>query len=547
MKKILVLLTLLCLSNSIYSRLIDEAITSELSKALSEKQQYTNRKEERIERLKSLKNRFSLQQQYEYNNNLCTEYRKFKLDSAIEYAKKNLIIANTLKNIDLINNAQLQLATLYSFTGLSREAESILKNINTRSLNNTLLADYYEVYSQFFGNYLANHDTDQYNLQREVYRDSLLALLDPTSTRYQLHLAEGSLNKGDANHAEHDLLKLLAIENEETPNYAMIAYLLGQTYRIQKKSELERRYFAISAITDMRIANKDNASLQNLAVLFYESGDINNAYKYSRSALEDAIFCNVQFRTLRMSEFYNIIDKAYQTKEAKSKEQLRFFLMLISILTVALSIAVVFVYTQMKKLSRTREKLYQTSLQLAELNSDISLTNEQLKERNSELFESNHIKEEYIAHFFDLCSTYINKLESYRQMLNKKALAKQHEELFKLLKSTTLVETELEELYKTFDTIFINLYPTFVKEFNALLIPEEQVLLKQGELLNTELRIFALIRLGITDSVKIAAFLRYSLSTIYNYRTRARNKAAVSRNEFEEMVIKIGSIQKKVI
>ncbi|MCY1312198.1 hypothetical protein D9M70_625990 [compost metagenome] len=117
--------------------------------------------------------------------------------------------------------------------------------------------------------------------------------------------------------------------------------------------------------------------------------------------------------------------------------------------------------------------------------------------------------------------------------------------MFKLLKSTDIVDNELEELYKSFDTIFISLYPSFVKEFNALLLPEEQITPKANEILNTELRILALIRLGITDSVKIAAFLRYSLSTIYNYRTKARNKAAVSREEFEVMVSKIGVIQAK--
>jgi len=204
-------------------------------------------------------------------------------------------------------------------------------------------------------------------------------------------------------------------------------------------------------------------------------------------------------------------------------------------------------YKQMRKVSRIREQLHRTGEKLVELNKDITNTNNQLTDINAQLSESNHVKEEYIAHFFDLCSTYINKLEDYRKTLNKKAAAKQLDELFSMLKSTTVVDNELDELYKNFDTIFINLYPTFVKDFNSLLVPDEQVVLKSGELLNTELRIFALIRLGITDSVKIAAFLRYSLSTIYNYRTKTRNKAAVSRDEFEEMVSRIGIISGKIV
>lgn len=547
MKKIILLFTLYCFSHAMYSKSSNADIYAELNKTLTEKQEYNNRKEARIQRLKLLKINLTPLQEYDYNFNLYNEYRKFKLDSATSYLKQNLVIAKTLKRQDLSNKTQLQLASIYTLTGLYLEAEAILTSIDKANLRGELLANYYESYSQLYGNYFVKNNSEKYNQMRETYRDSLLVLIDSSSLRYRLNVAESSINMGRAENAEQDLLKLIAVESEDTPTYAMISYLLGQAYLLQKNNELAKYYYAISAITDMRISNKDNASLQNLAVLFYESGDVDHAYQYSRSALEDAIFCNVQFRTLRMSEFYNIIDTAYQTKEKKRKEQLRFYLILISALSLLLAITILLVYKQMKRLSRTRAELFKTTEQLAERNNEISATNRQLQEKNSELSESNHIKEEYIAHFFDLCSTYINKLENYRHTLNKKAIAKQHDELFTILKSTTLVETELEELYNTFDTIFINLYPTFVKEFNALLIPEEQVVLKAGELLNTELRIFALIRLGITDSVKIASFLRYSLSTIYNYRTKARNKAIVSRNEFEEMVIKIGSIQKRAL
>jgi DNA-binding CsgD family transcriptional regulator len=199
----------------------------------------------------------------------------------------------------------------------------------------------------------------------------------------------------------------------------------------------------------------------------------------------------------------------------------------------------------MRKMSKIRKELYETNLKLAELNKNTKHINNQLQKVNAQLSEANHIKEEYIAQFFDICSGYINKLEDYRKLLYKKAGNKQHEELFNILKSTTLVDEERGKLYETFDTIFLNLYPSFVENFNSLLPPEEQIVLKPGERLNTELRIFALIRLGIIDSVRIAGFLRYSLGTIYNYRTRIRNNAVVSRDEFEEIVMNIGAIQEK--
>ena len=194
----------------------------------------------------------------------------------------------------------------------------------------------------------------------------------------------------------------------------------------------------------------------------------------------------------------------------------------------------------MKKIQKIRRELAVNAKELKILNEKIQLTNLSLKENNIKLTESNTIKEEYITQFFDICSAYIRKMEDYRISLLKKMQNKQYGELDKTLKSNTFITTELGELYHTFDIVFINLYPNFVSEFNNLLQAQEQIEPRNGEILNTELRIFALIRLGITDSVKIAAFLRYSLSTIYNYRTKVRNKSAVNREDFELMVSKIG-------
>jgi DNA-binding CsgD family transcriptional regulator/cell division protein FtsB len=370
----------------------------------------------------------------------------------------------------------------------------------------------------------------------------LLAILNPSSIKYAVYLAQKNIYLAKTDTALKSMLGLMKAAKEKNPDYAMITYLTGEIYGLKKDVELQKKYYAISATADIKNAIKDNAAIQSLALLYFETGNIDEAYQYTRSALEDAIFGQVKFRTSHMSELYSIINTTYQEKEASRKRQLQFYLLLISLLSVFLIIAVIYVYQQMRKVAVIQKKLAETNAKLVTLNNDISGTNRQLKEMNIQLSESNHIKEEYIAHFFDLCSAYINKLEDYRKTLYNKAVGKQTDELFRILKSTTIVKDELDELYKNFDRIFLNLYPTFIKDFNSLLIPEEQVLPKHGELLNTELRIFALIRLGITDSVKIAAFLRYSISTIYNYRTKARNKAAVSREEFEIRLIKIGQL-----
>ena len=202
-------------------------------------------------------------------------------------------------------------------------------------------------------------------------------------------------------------------------------------------------------------------------------------------------------------------------------------------------VALRYIYRQMKKLADARNHLQVANKQLNGLNEELRQMNSCLSSTNIELSESNQIKEEYIARFIKLCSTYINRLDAYRRMVSKKVSAGQIAELLKITRSQDALDEELEELYANFDTAFLHLFPNFVGKFNDLLQENEQILPKKGELLNTELRIFALIRLGIEDSSQIAEFLRYSVNTIYNYRAKVRNKARGSREDFDDLVRKI--------
>jgi len=188
-----------------------------------------------------------------------------------------------------------------------------------------------------------------------------------------------------------------------------------------------------------------------------------------------------------------------------------------------------------------RKELSAANEQLILLNAELFATNSQLKKANEILVEVNIIKEEYIGRYMDQCSVYIDKLDSYRRMLNKTASAGKIQDLLQTIKSKEFIEVELVEFYNNFDITFLHLFPTFVEEFRKLQIDDEYVQLKPGQLLNTELRIYALMRLGIDDGIKIAHFLRCSLSTIYNYRTKIRNKASGLRDDFENMVLQIGS------
>ena len=325
---------------------------------------------------------------------------------------------------------------------------------------------------------------------------------------------------------------------ERTPRDAQMACGRGGLYRQLGDERRARQYYMLSALADVCNATKENASFQELARMSYAAGDLSDAFKYAQAAIEDAQFSNVQFRTAQMAELYSIINAAYQAKEARAKSKLQHYMLLISLLSAVLAVLFVYLYQQLHKLSRTQVELSRANASLRQLN-------DELGDKNRELSESNDLKEQYIARFFDLCSLYIDKMDGYRKSLYRLAQNRQFDELHKRLKSTSMMENEVDELYKNFDAVFLNLYPTFVADFNALLADEERIRLRPGELLNKELRIYALLRLGITDSSKIAAFLRCSLSTVYNYRTRMRNRASVSKEEFEKKISEIGNSLEK--
>jgi hypothetical protein len=523
---------------------VNDSLLNQLDRAIANKQYYYSLKANKIAaHKKGLMGDLTREQEYGINEDLFDEYRKFRIDSALYYVNRNLELAELLKRPDFRQRALLQQAHLYSSTGRYLEAEKILDNTRPAELSRGLKELYYEYYYRLLEHYTTNNSNEAYKKQIEVYRDSLLSILDPETDAYKINLAQHHLYHNQIEEADTLLQEVLARTKPSEDNYAMVTYLIGEIWSGKKQYDRAEEFYTRAAIADLENAINDHGAIQNLSIYYYYSGNIDRSYRYAKSALEDAIFCNVTFRTLIMSEFYSIINAAYQEKAEKNSRQLKSYLVLISVLSLFLIGAVVYVYRQMKRISRVKETLLHTGSQLELLNSQILKANEQLKSSNDQLLESNQVKQEYIAQFFDICSSYIDKLENYRKLLNKHAIAKQFEELSRVLKSTDFTSTEVQGLYRRFDLIFIHLYPGFVEEFNELLLPEERILLKEGETLNTELRIFALERLGITDSVRIAAFLRCSISTVYNYRTRARNRSAVSREEFDEQISKIGRPQ----
>lgn len=516
-----------------------ESLYRYLDELIDNKELFDREKEQRIEQLKQLRTVPNLtpELEYEINAKIIEEYRKYQLDSAIRYTRLNLWIARRLNKPSLVAATQVELAPLYSYMGMYGESKEVLNSINTSLLSGETLADYYHNYVLLYYHYSSTSKQNRFWHISSAYQDSVYMFSNHSSIRYRTYIADQFRAEGNYEQAVEMFLEMVEEVGENSTHYAALHHSLCFIYDEMGDEENMVRHCLLSAIGDVRNSIKENASFMTLASICTENGDISRAFKYAHSAVEDATFANVLFRTSNASKFYSIINAAYQAQEADSKSLLKNYLFLISAFSVILILLTSFIYRQMKRSSRMRKELSDVNERLVKLN-------EILNSKNDQLSDSNLIKEQYIAQFFDLCSTYIDKMGDFRKSLNKLALERNFDQLYKKIKSNSLMESEIEELYKHFDTIFLGLYPTFVSDFNALLAKDEQIVLKSENQLNRELRIYALLRLGITDSARIASFLRCSISTVYNYRTKARNRAAASREDFENIVMTIGIAHK---
>jgi len=545
MKRNLLFFFCIFLSIPIFAGSEMDSLLRVLDRTVDDFQIYSNMKEAKINKLKDLlKYTTSYSQKYEICGKLYDEYSFYKSDSALVYARKKLLIAEKLNNKRNLTDARLNLASIMGITGMYKEAMDIVNKVDVNEAPD-LKAYYFHINRTIYG-FMADYASSSQEKRRydeitAAYRDSLLIVNAPSSSAHVMVRSDQLIINKKYNEALKLLLNYYPTIKNNIHDRAIIAYSIALAYHGKHERDLEKRWLTTSAIYDLQSATKEYISLRLLAYTLYEDGDVDRAYKYIKRSLDDALFCNARLRTFEISKMLPIIDKAYQQQSDSRQRLMMITIFSISTLSVLLMLAIFFVYRQMKKLAVARKNLSDANKLLNDLNHELSATNIQLNNTNETLLEANLIKEEYIGRYMDQCSAYIDKLDDYRRLLNKTATAGKIDDLLRVIKSKQFIEDELKEFYDNFDSTFLQLFPTFVDEFKLLLSDYEDVTLKSGQLLNTELRIFALIRLGITDSVKISHFLRYSLSTIYNYRTKLRNKAICKRGEFEENVMRIGS------
>lgn len=551
MKLLTFILTLFCLSVHVFSSEPSlNSLFKELDEKISHKEVYIELKNSKIDNIKAEKRKLNSSPSLNYalNQSLYNEYKSYVSDSAIFYLNENLKIAETLNDQYRINETSISLAYIFTSLGLYKEAIDVMSNVETRFFDEKQKVQYYLTNRYIYsGLALYTQDLRNKGLYRKIshaYADTLLQVADKNSEEY-LKVEETNLReRRDIPAALLINNKRLALTKEGTAEYAYVAFHRALLYRFANNYDMEKRYLLMSAISDVKSAIKDNASITMLSDILMKEGDVDRAHYYVRYSLDNINDYNTRIRSAEILNIQTIIDKAYQQKSDEQKRTLSIFLIVISILSVLLVISVCYVYKQMRKGIIISKHMKESNAKLNHLNQKLSDVNKKLSEINSDAVEANKVKEEYIGYFLSECLNYIDKLDSFRKMVNSKIKDKQIDELYKTTRNNELKDNELKELFINFDTIFLHLFPNFIEKFNSLLLDEEHVILKKGEILNTELRIYALIRLGINDSNKIASFLGYSVNTIYNYRAKMKNKAKVAREDFEVAAKRIGTFNK---
>ena len=554
MKRILSLVYILCfsaLTSSFAQNKNIKDLYEQLDQAIKQSQYYISQKESRITKIKKQSRQGHTPQQHlTAYYKLYEEYKAYQSDSSIYYIHQAIDLAKRNNMKSDITKLRSLLALQYSTSGAFTEALHVLQSIDKKTLNNSNKKDYYIAFYHVYGELgfsNINIDTD---LSQEFYskqsccRDTLFSILSPNSEDYLMRKEVLLTSQNKLKEA----LKINDIRlskcKKGSHEYGIVAYYRYLIYRSLKDENMVKYWLLQSAICDVKCAINDQASLWILAEILSKEKDVERSYKYINFSWNANKRFSTRIRSWQISPVLGTIDHNYQAELKKANHRLIFAIICVSLLVIALALLTFYINKQKSYLSKARNELKKTNTQLEELNNKLSSTNGMLKASNAKLNESNGVKEEYIGQFLGACSHYIDKLDKLRLNVNKMVKNKQYNELYSMTKSSEVKEQELEELYANFDKVFLNLFPNFVEDLNGLLKEEYQIHLSSPDKLSAIVRVFALIRLGIDDSTKIAEFLHYAVNTIYNYRAKLRNGAIIDRNEFEKKVRELGTLMK---
>lgn len=533
-----------------------------LDVVLSQAPHYTQAKESALlhskERLGSVSDP---EERYWLYRELYTGYSAYNSDSALLYSARALEVARALDRRIWVDDVLLNRAYIMSATGMFTEANHTLEQIDVGTLNPRTFLKYCET-----ALFVQTH-ADQYADVRNAilpYSETTGELLEQLCEDLPAHDPDYYWLSGwHALRSEETAAAMIpTLENCLRDSHfatradAKNAWMLSALYNKVGNPEQRLHYLILSAMADVRASVYEIASLEEIASLTFDQGDLDHANSYISYCIQCANRYRNRVRIVGMANLQFRISEAYEAQNSAQRAHInRYFLLMMAIIAL-LTVALCVIFVQLRRIRKRGKQLDNANAALQERVSELQDAREQLaaanaslsalyasvKEDAREIARVNDAKEKYIADIFSICSQDISKLDEFRKRINRLIMAGRFDEVRQLTKSPELSHAELKELYANFDRIFLQIYPDFVADFNALLRPGQQIELKKGEMLNTELRIYALVRLGLNDSVKISRFLHCSVQTVYNTRLRMRNRSDIPREEFAERVRTLGKL-----
>ena len=508
----------------------------ELDAALANASTYEGYFQQRTDVLRQmLAGKNTPEQEYEIRKKLASEFTAYSLDSTVVQLGRNRALARQLGDAYRQAETDFALAREYALAGYHSDALDILSGYRLEAIPPGLEYTFFEVSCYLYGELAAySSNNAQYWQKKDMYRVSMLPFLEEgTYEWYDLQRVQAESDR-DKEKALEYALKALEVTEPNSRTYARAAFFVSV---YQQDPDEEIAWLARSAIADVLCANKDYASLNTLAERLYRQGDIDRAFKYAADhGMPDALFFGGKLRPWQIAQFFPSLEQAYAAKNARHTRQMWMLIGLAGLLLLALAGLLFYLSRRQRVLVRTRKALEEEKARVDRRNQTLQDVNEQLQALNNELQESSKVRQEYIALYLQNLSENISTSRQYKNHVLKYIRRGNDKYLIEEIEALPPIEDDIREFYQMFDRTFINLYPDFVDEFNALLADGEAIVPKGDDILTPELRVFALIKLGITESSKIAALLHYSANTVYNYRAKIKNKARGDRELFEDAV-----------
>lgn len=528
--RLLLLFFLVCTHGKTVAHDLD-SIYAVLDAEVRKSDTYIYNKEKRIADLEdAVKRSRSNVESYDMNMFLYEELSSYDNARAKDALHKCLAFAEKLGSRERQAEVYSRLAYQNSMAGYYTEALNWLGRINEHELPSDALPYYYFVYAHVYGE-LGTYSDDatlaqDYYHQSDLYVGRFFAVADLESSFYRQRMASFLINNNRLEEADSLCRRWEQTINADVHDYAIMAYYRSEICRARHDVHGQCWWLALSAISDCRNAVMNQASLWSLAQQVSGDGNMKRSLLYVEYSWMFATKFGGHTRSWQVSPIITAIDENYRNELNRTNLNLTVLLTMASVLAVLFLVSLLFAYKRNHQLYAARNQLRSTNAELENL--------------NRQLCDSNRVKDEYIGRFLSLCSKYIDKMDAYRMKVYRRVKAGQLKELQSMTSSDELCNEEAKELFANFDAVFLRLYPNFVEDFNALLRPEYHQSLGANNELTTDMRMAALIRLGINDSANIAEFLRLSPNTVYNYRARLKSRCVGDRNTFEDRIRAIG-------